>query len=502
MEESVLHIGQEQGRELDREETQQGSQKIWKGNRAGAGKHDKKFVWLSASNARYGEIATSKMSSNSLGTKVYHIAYIHNSPEFNRQQATDIDMTVTTSTMESLERVSSIFLYSRMWFPVIVIGFSLTEITGFGVYRLENSDKCQEQITHFMGSYVLNGEPAVLTCPSFKYLQLDVSKASDLSLNLVWTKNESTDLNVEEESRIQPKGESLWFFPALSEDSGVYTCILRNSTFCIEVTMALAVLRESEESLNEIAYEQFAVEQSQSQMICPDLSEFMTNNTDVHVTWYKDGEPLPRDNIKYKYLDSTVSIHINDVHKDDEGYYICELPFTHENKEYSVSRVTRLRTVGQEKIQHPVIMNPNRKTIAAVVGSRLMIPCKVFTGYSGNNAIVWWLANDSYINEFYRDGRVIQGTFHETTESDGQYIEVSLIFEKVMEEDFTTDFKCIASNDYGFEVLPTQLREAASSFSWYIAAIPAVLLCLIIAIIFIYKYRKSGYKKDYSLTKS
>lgn len=42
----------------------------------------------------------------------------------------------------------------------------------------------------------------------------------------------------------------------------------------------------------------------------------------------------------------------------------------------------------------------------------------------------------------------------------GQYFEVPLIIEHIEEEDFSTDFKCIASNDYGQEVLPTQIRQA------------------------------------------
>ncbi|XP_075446521.1 interleukin-1 receptor type 2 isoform X1 [Ascaphus truei] len=391
-----------------------------------------------------------------------------------------------------------------MWFPYLAIGTScLLETLAFGVHRLENPEKCRERISHYRGYLVLDGEPTVLKCPSFQYLQLDLAITADFSLNLIWTKNDSESLILGEESRIQQHGDSLWFFPASSEDSGVYSCILRNSSFCIEVTISLNVMRDTEVSLPDIAYEQNAFVQSRFQMFCPDLSDFTKDNTDVQLKWYKEGELLPKDNSKYTYLDGTTYLYMHDVHNDDEGFYKCELAFTHGSQEYTISRIIHLRTIAQEKRHNPVIVNPTRKTIAAALGSKLMIPCKVFTGQGGNSVtIVWWLANDSYIDEYFEDGRVKEGTFLETTENDDRYIEVPLIFEIVKEEDFSTDFKCIASNEYGFQVLPTQIREAAPPSTWYIAAVPAVVVSLIVVIMFTYKYRKSRNEQDYTLAKS
>ncbi|XP_063809505.1 interleukin-1 receptor type 2-like [Pseudophryne corroboree] len=384
-----------------------------------------------------------------------------------------------------------------MWFSLIVIGTCLLETSGLSVYRMKNNEKCQAQITHSLGYYVLNEEPAIIKCPVFQYVQLDLSVGL---FHLDWTTNGSENVNIGNRSRIQTNEEALWFLPASLEDSGLYTCVLRNASYCIEISMSLNVMSDTVTSLPDIEYPQFTFEHSDFHIYCPDLKDFTKDPSNVQLKWYKDGELLLNSS-KFKHLDGSTHAIINDVRHTDEGYYKCQLAFTHENTDFSVSRIIHLRTVDQEKRQHPIIVNPSRKTIAAAIGSKLVIPCKVFTGHGETNLIVWWVANDSFVDELFEDGRVTEGMLQTTTETDGQYFEVSLTFERIEEEDFTTDFKCIASNDYGQEVLPTHIKPAASSFAWYIAAVPALVLFLIIVIIVTNKHRKCGNKKDYSLAK-
>ncbi|XP_053560860.1 interleukin-1 receptor type 2 [Bombina bombina] len=389
----------------------------------------------------------------------------------------------------------------KMCLPYIIIGTCLLGTTAFRVNRLENPEECQERIMHFKQYVILSGEPAMLKCPSFQYLKLDSYRTQELSLNLIWMANDSKVMDHGQESRIHSEEEYLLFFPALTEDSGIYTCILRNESFCIEVALSLSVQDATEVSLSDIAYEQIAYEESNFQIFCPDLHDFTRKITDIQLKWNKDGQALSIDNSKYIYTDGTTYLLINNVQKEDEGYYTCELAYTYGSTEYTISRIITLQTIGQEKKYNPVIVS--RKDISAATGSKLVIPCKVFTGYGSTSVtLVWWLANDSYIEEFFSDSRVMEGELQETTENDALFIEVPLIFEKVIEEDFTTDFKCIARNDNGFQVLPTQIKEAASSFAWYIAAVPAVLVSLILLIIAICRYKKSEKSKDYTLTKS
>ncbi|XP_075706459.1 interleukin-1 receptor type 2-like [Rhinoderma darwinii] len=389
-----------------------------------------------------------------------------------------------------------------MWFPLIMFGTCLLEISGFNVYRWKTGGKCQVQITHSVGYYVLNEELAIIECPVSQYMPLDLSTVLEQSFNLVWTRNGSETEDTAYESRIQRKKEALWFLPAVKEDTGIYTCIVRNASFCVEISMSLNVMSDTPTSFPYIKYEQIAFENTEFVMNCPGLPDFTKDHMNVKINWFKDGEPLLNDSAKYRYFDGTKYALINNVGHENEGYYKCQLMFSLENIDYTISRIIQLRIVDQGKIQHPIIVNPNRNTIAAATGSKLVIPCKALTGHDDSDFMLWWVANDSFVNDYSKDGRVTEGILRETTEVDGQYFELSLIFERIEEDDFSTDFKCIASNDYGQEVLLTQIKQADSSFAWYIAAVPALVVFLIIVIIFITKHRKCGNKNDYSLAKS
>ncbi|XP_072269825.1 interleukin-1 receptor type 2-like isoform X2 [Pyxicephalus adspersus] len=344
----------------------------------------------------------------------------------------------------------------------IVFGSCFSDTSGVPLYRMKNEEKCQLQVTHPVGYFVLNEEPAIIKCPIFQYFQLDLSEAYEQPLQLVWDKNGSEIINLEDGSRIQTNQVSLWFLPAVSEDSGIYTCIVRNSSFCVEISMSLTVVSDIESSLSDIEYEQIAFENSNFQMNCPDIDEFRGNSSNMMLNWYKNEEALVNENSRFQYFHGTTYVLINGVHSDDAGYYKCQFNFIHGNAEFSVSRIIHLRTIGQGRRQHPVIVNPNRKTIAASIGSKLAIPCKVFTGPDESSLMVWWLANNSFVDKYSTDGRVVEGTLKKTTAVDGQYFELQLIFERITKEDFSTDFQCIASNEYGHEVLPTQIKQAGT----------------------------------------
>ncbi|KAJ1118332.1 hypothetical protein NDU88_006525 [Pleurodeles waltl] len=376
----------------------------------------------------------------------------------------------------------------------------LLRVSAFRVQRLETAETCSNSITYF-NIYVQSGEPTVLRCPAFKYLHLDPAKASSLSLNLAWYRNDSQKLVPEEDSQIQAKDDALLFFPSSVGDTGHYHCSLRNASYCLEVVIALTVVTRPEDSLSELAYEQTVFTLTSGKIVCPNLNDFIMMDANWKLKWYKDNAVLPNMSAKFQYSEGTTYLQIEDVSAEDKGYYTCEMTFEHTGKTYRATRIIKLQTVEQEKKSHPIIVYPDRKAIAAAVGSRLIIPCKVFTGYGSNSlTVVWWLANNSYIDEFFQDGRVKEGQFVATTENDGNYIEVQLVFDEVKEEDFNTDFTCTAHNDYGIHMLPAQLRPAESSFSWYVAAVPVAAVFLIAGAICAYRCRRARTQKGYALT--
>ncbi|XP_039550491.1 X-linked interleukin-1 receptor accessory protein-like 2 [Pimephales promelas] len=126
------------------------------------------------------------------------------------------------------------------------------------------------------------------------------------------------------------------------EDNGFYTCVLRNSTYCMKVSMSLTV-EESEEGLcfsSRIRYQERA-EITKSKMItCPDIDDYLAPYKQPIMTWNKECQ---RQDWRSSIIINTTSLWIPDVQEDDGGNYTCELKYGSR----VVRRTTELKvTVG------------------------------------------------------------------------------------------------------------------------------------------------------------
>ncbi|NXK03416.1 IL1R2 protein, partial [Herpetotheres cachinnans] len=332
----------------------------------------------------------------------------------------------------------------------------------------------------FKHYYELHGEPVVLKCPSPRYKHLDFSA---LTPNITWYKNGSKTMisGRDEDPRIWAKGDTLWFLPAMLEDSGVYICTRRNSSYCAEVSIHLTVLEKT--AAREIAYLQVLFTFTSGKIVCPDLWDFTPNRTSLELKWYKDVLPLEGDSEKYVILKGSNSLIMTSVLPTDSGYYTCKMSFPFEGVTYEITRTIHLETVGKywplKTSQHL------RKSLLC---SKMTLPCKVFVGLSSHvNTDVEWLANDTAVDVVYKQSRVTEGERQEIVENGENFIEVPLIFDSVEEVDFYTDFTCLAQNRYGYQVLPTRVKQEAVGLSWYIATIPVALACVIMVGICIHK---------------
>ncbi|KAM7182313.1 interleukin-1 receptor type 2 [Macrochelys suwanniensis] len=373
----------------------------------------------------------------------------------------------------------------------------IVDASAFRIQRMESTENCQDHTTYFKQFFALKGEPVILKCPSFKFKHLD---CSNHPCNLTWSKNDSKTITPggDEEPRIWAQGDALWFLPASLEDSGQYICILRNSSYCADVSIHLHVTEKTDVT----AYKQILFTFTSGKLVCPDLGDFIQKETDLELKWYKDFVPLDEDNTKFKSLKGTHFLYISSVSSKDSGYYTCEMSFTHGGTQYNITRTIQLQTFDQEKRVSPLIVYPDQKTTLAALDSKLILPCKVFIGSSKHlDTDVGWLANDTYVDIIYKHGRVTKGERLEIVENDENYIEVPLIFDPVRVIDFYTDFKCEALNSYGRQVLPTRVKQGASSFPWQIAAIPVALTCLILGGLCMHKCWKRRAGNGYAIAK-
>ncbi|KAF1568366.1 UNVERIFIED_CONTAM: Interleukin-1 receptor type 2, partial [Eudyptes robustus] len=319
----------------------------------------------------------------------------------------------------------------------------------------------------FKHYYELHGEPVVLKCPSPRYKHLDFSA---LTPNITWYKNGSkpTISGRDEDPRIWAKGDALWFLPAMLEDSGVYTCTRRNSSYCAEVSIHLTVVEKT--AAQEIAYLQVLFTFTSGKIVCPDLWDFTPNRTSLELKWYKVRTFTSsfRGSKAIWGLASVLKVVVLDMCGNLISHWRCWF------------------SPRERVVLH---MYPNGFLIFLLpTGSKMTLPCKVLVGPSSHvHTHVQWLANDTTVDVVYKQSRVTEGERQEIVENGENFIEVPLIFDSVKEVDFYTDFTCLAQNRYGYQVLPTRVKQEAVGLSWYIAMIPVALACVIVGGIYIHK---------------
>ncbi|XP_004473685.1 interleukin-1 receptor type 2 [Dasypus novemcinctus] len=356
---------------------------------------------------------------------------------------------------------------------------------------------CQFRGKHFKTTFSVEGEPVVLKCP--QGLNWPRASASP-HFNVTWRKNDSDVTVPGEEMRVQVQDGALWVLPALLGDSGTYICTVRNSSYCDEVSVELKIVEKTEASLPFISYPQILTLSTSGSLVCPELSGFTRNKTDLKIQWYKNSILLDQDNKKFLSMKGTPRLFVHNVSAEDAGYYSCRMTFIHRGAQYDVTRNIELRVNKKEAETIPVIISPHQ-TILASLGSRLTIPCKVFLG-AGTQAttMLFWMANNSDVEVVYRGGRVTQGQRQEYSENNENYIEVPLIFNPVLREDLNTDFKCEVFNTVGFQTLRTTVKEA-STFAWEIALAPLSLVFLAFGGICVYRRCKHRTGKACGLTR-
>ncbi|NXK17247.1 IL1R2 protein, partial [Arenaria interpres] len=336
----------------------------------------------------------------------------------------------------------------------------------------------------FKHYYELHGEPVVLKCPSPTYKHVDFSA---LALNITWYKNGSKTMisGRDEDPRIWAKGDALWFLPAMLEDSGVYICTRRNSSYCAEVSIHLTVLEKT--AAREIAYLQVLSTFTSGKIVCPELWDFTPNRTSLELKWYKDALPLEDASEKFVILKGSTSLIMTSVLPTDAGYYTCKMAFPYEGVTYEITRTIQLETIEKRS---KVIwgLTSVLNVVVFDVCSKMTLPCKVFVGLSRHvHTDVGWLANNTAVDVVYKQSRVTEGERQEIVENGENFIEVPLVFHSVEEVDFYTDFTCLAQNRYGYQELPTRVKQEAVGLSWYVAMIPIALAGVILGGICIHK---------------
>ncbi|NWX64252.1 IRPL2 protein, partial [Promerops cafer] len=270
-------------------------------------------------------------------------------------------------------------------------------------------DGCIDWSVDLKTYMALAGEPVRVKCALFySYIRTNYSMAQSTGLRLMWYKNKG-DLEepiIFSEVRMSKDEDSIWFHSVELQDSGFYTCVLRNSTYCMKVSMSLTVA-ENESGLcynSKIRYLEKSEVTKRKTISCPDIEDYKTASQEPDVVWYKECEPKMWRSV---VIQKGNTLLIQEVQEEDGGNYTCELKFEGKLIRRTVElKVTALLT---DKPPKPLFPMENQPTVIDVqLGNPLTVACKAFFGFSGESGpMIYWMKGEKFIEEL--EGHIREG---------------------------------------------------------------------------------------------
>uniref|UniRef100_A0A8D2J7C6 Ig-like domain-containing protein n=1 Tax=Varanus komodoensis TaxID=61221 RepID=A0A8D2J7C6_VARKO len=141
---------------------------------------------------------------------------------------------------------------------------------------------------------VLVGEPVRIKCALFYgYIRANYTLAQSAGLSLMWYKSSGPG-DFEEPiafdgTRMSKEEDAIWFRPTVTQDSGLYACVIRNSTYCMKVSISLTV-GENDTGLcynSKMKYFEKAELSKSKEISCPDIQDFLIPYREPEILWYK-----------------------------------------------------------------------------------------------------------------------------------------------------------------------------------------------------------------------
>ncbi|XP_039427881.1 X-linked interleukin-1 receptor accessory protein-like 2 isoform X3 [Corvus cornix cornix] len=327
------------------------------------------------------------------------------------------------------------------------------------VSKRNSVDGCIDWSVDLKTYMALAGEPVRVKCALFySYIRTNYSMAQSTGLRLMWYKNKG-DLEepiIFSEVRMSKDEDSIWFHSVELQDSGFYTCVLRNSTYCMKVSMSLTVA-ENESGLcynSKIRYLEKSEVTKRKTISCPDIEDYKTASQEPDVVWYKECKPKVW---RSAVIQKGNTLLIQEVQEEDGGNYTCELKFESKLIRRTVElKVTALLT---DKPPKPLFPMENQPTVIDVqLGNPLTVACRAFFGFSGESGpMIYWMKGERFIEEL--EGHIREGEVRLLREHLGEKeVELTLIFDAVEEADLD-NYTCHVENRNGRKHASVLLRK-------------------------------------------
>ncbi|EPQ16749.1 Interleukin-1 receptor accessory protein [Myotis brandtii] len=270
----------------------------------------------------------------------------------------------------------------------------------YGILQSDASERCDDWGLDTMRQIqVFEDEPARIKCPLFEhFLKYNYSTAHSAGLTLIWYWTRQ-DRDLEEpinfrlpENRISKEKDVLWFRPTLLNDTGNYTCMLRNTTYCSKVAFPLEVVQKAScfNSPMKIPVHKLYIEYGVQKITCPDIDGYFPSSVKPAITWYmgchkvQDFHNVVPEGMNLSFLLALFS---------NNGNYTCVVTYPENGRAFNLTRTLAVKVVGSpNSALPPQIHSPNDLVVyEKEPGEELLIPCKVFFTYlKDSRNEVWW----------------------------------------------------------------------------------------------------------------
>uniref|UniRef100_A0A8C7ZJ40 Interleukin 1 receptor accessory protein-like 1b n=1 Tax=Oryzias sinensis TaxID=183150 RepID=A0A8C7ZJ40_9TELE len=362
------------------------------------------------------------------------------------------------------------------------------------VRRIVSSDSlegCTDWSVDYLKYKVLLGEPVRVKCALFYgYIRANYSHAQSTGLSLMWYKSAGHG-DFEEPisfdgARMSKEEDAIWFRPAELEDVGYYSCVLRNSTYCMKVSMSLTVAENDTELCynSKMRFYEKAELSKSKDITCPGIEDYLQPGVDPQIVWYKECKPKQwRDTIERR----KDVLSIRDVREDDIGNYTCELPFGN----FMVRRTTELSVTAPVTDKPPKILFPSEGQLSFIemaLGSPINLTCRAYFGYSGDaSPLIYWMKGDKFIEDLDEE-RIHESEIKTVREHLGeQEVSISLTIDFLEESDLG-NYSCYVENSHGRRQANIQLvKKAELMYTVELAGGLGAILLLLICLVTLYK---------------
>ncbi|XP_066497299.1 interleukin-1 receptor accessory protein-like 1-A isoform X2 [Hoplias malabaricus] len=368
------------------------------------------------------------------------------------------------------------------------VSFSLKVVSKRG-----SVDGCTDWSVDYLKYRVLHGEPVKIKCALFYgYIRANYSQAQSVGLSLMWYRSSGLGHGDFEEPitfdglRMSKEEDAIWFRPAELQDAGLYSCVLRNSTFCMKVSMTLLVADNDTAACysSKLQYPEKAELGKSKDITCPDIQDYVQPNETPQITWYKECSVWQwRESI----LQSGDTLSIQEVKEEDIGNYTCELPFGG----FLVRRTTFLSVTAPLTEEPPKIIFPSENkllTLDLQIGSAVNLTCRAFFGYSGDvSPLIYWMKGEKFIEDMDQS-RIRESDIRTIREHLGeQEMSITLTIDSLEEGDLG-NYSCYAENGNGRRQASIQISKRVElMYTMELAGGLGAILLLLVLLLCVYK---------------